>query len=715
MGKKNKPKSKNKNNTSTTNSSNSNVKLEDVIVKSDSESIILTQSQQDDVDSYISKLKNDADDYLKKMQDDGDNYYKKMKDDADNYFKVKEKEANDLEKNFELRVENEVKKRTQNLKTREDRLTSDLEKYNKEFAKLEQEKENYKNEQLEIVREKLNDIIKEKEQMEDEKNKLLVQNKRLTAENEVLKENDSDYREQLKISAQKDGKNSALQTEIDTLNSALEETKNMYKEASIKVRELSSVLLKCGDNPEELININSNLEKENKILKDSLVNKPSDLELKILRETKKQYDIYFEKYSKLLLEVEDLKHKNEILDLTNSKLETTKKTLEIIKAEKESLEAELDKTLNLYKQNVESVFATLSKIDEQSFTSYDDINITLKDLCDHFRGYLQNRKENPLYYDKQTIRSFIAGLASSRTMILEGLSGTGKTRLPLSFSDFAHVKVKVISVQSSWKDRNDLLGYYNDFKKQYKETEFLKAVYQACCDLNNIYLIVLDEMNLSRIEYYFADFLSVLEKDENEWQIDLISDYASISNNGKFPKKIHEGKLRIYNNIWFIGTANKDDSTFMISDKVYDRSTVIYFDEKGKKELLLRSFSEINLNKTTLLKLFSQASEFEKPEDAKKFQEIINDLDKKIKDLFGITFGNRIENQLKKFVPAYIKCGGTLIEAIDVVFARKILRKLEGIYDENTKENLEKLEDYIISKYEMLKSLDTIERLTKTM
>ena len=77
-----------------------------------------------------------------------------------------------------------------------------------------------------------------------------------------------------------------------------------------------------------------------------------------------------------------------------------------------------------------------------------------------------------------------------------------------------------------------MLGFYNDFKKQYKETEFLKALYKATHDPNNIYIIVLDEMNLSRIEYYFADLLSVLEKPNTEdWKIELISDYASINNN----------------------------------------------------------------------------------------------------------------------------------------------------------------------------------------
>lgn len=181
---------------------------------------------------------------------------------------------------------------------------------------------------------------------------------------------------------------------------------------------------------------------------------------------------------------------------------------------------------------------------------------------------LAKDNKNPLYYDERTIRTFIAGFASSRLMILEGLSGTGKSSLPRAFADFMGSHTIEVPVQSSWKDRNDLLGFYNDFKKQYKETEFLKALYTATSDPNNIYVIVLDEMNLSRIEYYFADLLSVLEKpDVEDWKIELISDYASITQNqDAWPRLISEGKLQISDNTWFVGTANKDDSTFIITD-----------------------------------------------------------------------------------------------------------------------------------------------------
>ena len=90
--------------------------------------------------------------------------------------------------------------------------------------------------------------------------------------------------------------------------------------------------------------------------------------------------------------------------------------------------------------------------------------------------------------------------------------------------------------------------------------------------------IVLDEMNLARIEYYFAEFLSILEMpDPNEWKIDIVPDSLPSD-----PRNIRNGKITIPHNLWFVGTANKDDSTFIITDKVYDRAVTISLNQKGQ-------------------------------------------------------------------------------------------------------------------------------------
>ena len=107
------------------------------------------------------------------------------------------------------------------------------------------------------------------------------------------------------------------------------------------------------------------------------------------------------------------------------------------------------------------------------------------------------------------------------------------------------------------------------------------------------------------------------------------------------------------------------------------------------------------------------ASRFKKSTDETHFKEMIGYLDSEVKKSFEITFGNRIANQLEVFVPVYLECGGTVDEAIDIMFSRKILRKLEGIYDEDTKIKLEILKEEINKKYKMPISIKAIERMVE--
>ena len=194
----------------------------------------------------------------------------------------------------------------------------------------------------------------------------------------------------------------------------------------------------------------------------------------------------------------------------------------------------------------------------------------------------------------------------------------------------------------------------------------------------------------------------------------LISDFASITQNqDAWPKLISEGKLQISDNTWFIGTANRDDSTFIITDKVYDRSVVLTFDKKGEKEKVANA-QPIKMNNEDFQRLLVRAEKFTDAKSESRFREMLSTLDEQVRELFQITFGNRIANQLEKFVPVYLACGGTVDEAVDVMFSRKVLRKLEGIYDENTKANLEMLKEEIeLQEYKLPITLEAIKRMTE--
>src|SRR5690554_1090789 len=307
--------------------------------------------------------------------------------------------------------------------------------------------------------------------------------------------------------------------------------------------------------------------------------------------------------------------------------------------------------------------------------------LSLNEIVTHFINYASYHHN--LYYSEKVAAIFIAGLATSKILILEGISGTGKTSLPYVFGKFINNDANIISVQPSWRDRYEMMGYFNEFTKKFNETEFLSSVYEATyrTDVN---LVVLDEMNLARVEYYFADFLSLLElPNSDEWQLEIVAE-QQIGD----PVHLKEGKIRIPENMWFIGTANNDDSTFAITDKVYDRASSISMNEKAVP------FSGIDLPKITisyqyLKDLFDQA--LSTYQISKVHMDAIYKLDNHISKVFQITFGNRIMKQLETFVPVYVACGREEIEAIDYIIARKIIRKFETLNLPFMKKELEEL------------------------
>ena len=317
-------------------------------------------------------------------------------------------------------------------------------------------------------------------------------------------------------------------------------------------------------------------------------------------------------------------------------------------------------------------FYKLSEIDEL-WADYQapeyDWNITLPEFCDRFRLFACSQLR--LYYVIKIIRLFIASFASTRLIILQGISGTGKTSLPYAFGKYINNPAIIASVQPSWRDRSELFGYFNEFTKKFNETELLRAMYEASYN-ENIYAVILDEMNIARVEYYFAEMLSILEMpSRDEWVVDIVpTAWASD------PKHIKNGQIQIPPNMWYIGTANNDDSTFAITDKVYDRAMPINIDTKGVAfEAPLTESIYINYNYFEQLLNDAKAKNIVSEESLKK----LNLLDDYVIEHFRIAFGNRIVKQLRDFVPAYVGCGGTELDGLDYVLARKVFRKFESL------------------------------------
>ena len=324
------------------------------------------------------------------------------------------------------------------------------------------------------------------------------------------------------------------------------------------------------------------------------------------------------------------------------------------------------------------------------------------------------------------------------------MSGTGKSSLPRIFSEAISGFNRLIPVESSWRDRNELLGYYNDFNKKFNAKSFTIELYRSskdrCQEIPTF--IVLDEMNLARIEYYFSDFLAILqEPDHDKWLIELVSSdmrtlpmelpesvkakmkkedpsifaiwekiersrqgdlKAETSDEDKErltayldklgqltgAKSLVDGrKIKVTDNIWFVGTANRDESTFEISDKVYDRAQVVSLNRKGVPEKQYTPTSVKYISVSDLEKLFEDA--IRNNEHKKEVEDRLNELDGVLMEHFDMSFGNRIVTQTINFVAVFVAAGGELKDALDYQISTKILRKVITSDDEEALLELE--------------------------
>lgn len=343
----------------------------------------------------------------------------------------------------------------------------------------------------------------------------------------------------------------------------------------------------------------------------------------------------------------------------------------------------------------------------------------LKTLVSYVQYWMANKSDDSFKYTNETIRIFLSGLHMSPITVLQGNSGTGKTSLAREFAkalisneNYRNSKSKpdnapyrICAIQSGWRDNMDLMGYYNSFEHKYKETDFFKALYLANQPkyADTLFLIILDEMNLSRPEHYFADFLSLLEQSSSERFINLTN-----TPNEVLPEflKNTNGRLTVPENVRFIGTANHDETTLEFAPKTYDRSNLMEMN-RNDKEKAMKEIQQIDEEFSITYGWLSE--QFRKAEsNFKKESKIFDDYVKEIETLFlkdkGIGVGNRLERQSERFISVYLHSGqekdrkSDLAVASDHLITSRLFRTLKNRYDLD-KNNLTAFRDDYIKHY----------------
>ena len=559
--------------------------------------------------------------------------------------------------------------------------------------------------------EKLGAITAKESQLEIKEKELKTREKKIKAMEVVIEEEREELRDEIE---------KKIKDEYDErLEDAIEEA-NRYKDKMTKLNEdvdslkdtLAIIRSAFGEvEPTEMADVCNKQKAEIENLTEELATRPHQDDL-----DNKQKEV--ELLTQNLVELRQKFNETEYLELKKM-FDNNDALIQDNQLLLDKIESANARIIN-YQDTIADLRRTISEINEshnkdnafKASSKYDigDYQVpmikgTAPSCLSDFISYLQSYMASPdngdkeLRYSKDTIKKFIAGLHMSPISILQGISGTGKTSLPRAVAmamtaddvrysvdngddELPQAPYRICPIQSGWRDKMDLMGFYNSFEKSYHETEFFNALYLANQPKyeHTLFFIVLDEMNLSRPEHYFADFLSKLEQSEGQRKIKIDNVPEDIC-----PKSIVGGTLSIPKNVRFIGTANHDETTLEFAPKTYDRSNVIDMPRNCPSDKIPNFEKKYNVTYDWLSKKFKEAED-KHVEECKIFDDFIKDSD--LLDLLaerGIGVGNRFEGQAKRFLSVFVEAGENVKEdtakAADHLMTTRLLRTLKDNYD----------------------------------
>ena len=591
-------------------------------------------------------------------------------------------------------------KMLESFEEKQNKLTESLEQkklnLEKEVDELTKAKQSLNEAEKALLEEKLQELsykewaLDEKEfQLNQEKT--LIERKRKQAQ--LTNEEASSYKASLKgqIEQEFTYQISSLENQKENLEKQIAQYDLGEKQLLAKLSSFKDIERQFGDDtPQEILEQLNHYKQTVNKLRLELDEKPSEQLEQNYKELKKIYEALEQEYNNAHAELQQNKvqlTKSRMSVIELEQVQKQKQTLEkhnqLLKAAVDQLSTDVDDLVN--KQQAKTAFPALLELDSKLRAK--GITETVPSLTD-FAKDLQHRiawdadEQKELYYRLEDIWLFIAGLSMSRLHILQGISGTGKTSLAKAFARAVGGGVKTISVQAGWRDKGDLIGHFNAFEKKFYEQETLQALYEAQSPAysDRPYIVLLDEMNLSRPEQYFAEFLSALELDPKDRIITLMTTGQP---NG--PEKLIDGrKIKIPENLWFIGTANHDETTFEFADKTYDRAHVMELPRHKNTFEINKDLELVTYSFDSLEAAFEAAAN----KHSSKVTKLIKELDSSelsmiLEEEFNVSWGNRLERHFVRFIPVMLECGSDLGFALDHMLATKVLRagKATGRYD----------------------------------
>lgn len=329
-------------------------------------------------------------------------------------------------------------------------------------------------------------------------------------------------------------------------------------------------------------------------------------------------------------------------------------------------------------------------------------------------------KSRQFTFSPAFVARFVTSLQSKPFLILSGMSGTGKTKIAQLFAEYMirgkngrgaagknrdADNLAFLSVRPDWLDHRGLLGMYNPLTEQYEATPLLRIMLRAKENPEQPYFVILDEMNLAKVEYYFSDFLSCLESRRISDSGDVLQEAVQLHNCHDLEKAVTivDGNHKRYEvppsmeiplNLYFIGTVNIDETTYMFSPKVLDRANVLECNRVEMRKYWMEESEEHDYVHTSTVEekneWFTSGGEYHLSLYSKEYRQpewrpILNGAYQELSELHkllegeGYAFGYRVIDEIMTYVlfSSYYEYS-SIRGALDAQIVQKVLPKLHG-------------------------------------
>lgn len=426
-------------------------------------------------------------------------------------------------------------------------------------------------------------------------------------------------------------------------------------------------------------------------------------------------------------------------DVQNTKDKLESETYELqnqITKKHEELK-EINKEIEYAKKEKEKLIVLGILEEDSEFEEVKEkVNIDRNKYIDYIIKFLATSYKPQLYYNKSTIQKLYTALSTNQLVILSGSPGTGKTSLVEGFGYAIGAETKMISVQPNWTEIQDLIGFYNPIDKKYISTPFLDFLIEANDNKNKLYIVCLDEMNLAHVEYYFAEFLSKLESNDKELELyskdvyqknkEEIKNYMKFIENkyginskedifniedikifeeynklrGQYHNLIkYNYKISIPENIRFIGTINKDETTKNLSSKVVDRSFIMEVEKYNEeiKNKILENIGEYKKTYNKVLNLSYEDFKVNRITIDSDLLEALKQISIIVAGQFNISLNNRFYKQVEEIISVGIIDKENIL---DNIILTKIIPKISVYIESGDVKKIKQFEKVIKDKPE---------------